>query len=469
MTNRRNFLKSLGIGVVAGAVGIESKVANAATYRVVVVGGGFAGATVAKYLKLWGGASVDVTLVDKVATYKSPILSNLVLNGQKSMSNISFLLSDVATRNGFKYLQGELVGLDSTIPAGYNGRASVKKSDGSLYTDSTSQTLLSFHKLVVAPGVDFDYSNLTSLVVANGAVSDLKLPIPHAWKSGDQVLNLKAQIDNMLKVGGDFILSIPKSPYRCPPGPYERACVVADYIRSKQKSNKVIVLDSNVPTDLSDPYTAIQAEQHTFKTAFTGQFANIVKYYSAAKVDSVSSSGGQFGTKSITVNFNDGIGPQTTYTGRVLNVLPPMKAGNIASTLGLLGSGKFVPVDLLSYKSQANSNIHVIGDAHDSTQPKAGHIGSSEAKICAEAILREFGIIDSSVQYHAPVTNSSCYSPITSSTASWLTAGYRYDSTQPINKQMVRVPESFAEASSVSSDNYKMMLAWAANLFADVF
>ncbi len=467
MTDRRSFLKSLGIGVVAGAVGVESKKANAATYRVVVVGGGFAGATVAKYLKLWGGSAINVTLVDKATTYKSPILSNLVLNNQKTMENLSFSLSSIATKNNFTYLQGELTGLASTIPAGYNGRALVKKSSGSFHT--SSETRLYFHKLVVAPGVDFDYSNLASLVAANGTASDLKSPIPHAWKSGDQVLNLKAQIDNMLNVGGDFILSIPKSPYRCPPGPYERACVVADYIRSKQKSNKVIVLDSNVPTDLSDPYTAIQAEQHTFKTAFTGQFANIVKYYSAANVDSVSNSGGQFGTKSITVNFNDGIGPQTTYTGRVLNVLPPMKAGNIASTLGLLGSGKFVPVDLLSYKSQANSNIHVIGDAHDSTQPKAGHIGNSEAKICAEAILRELGIIDSSVQYHAPVTNSSCYSPITSSTASWLTAGYRYDPSQPINKQMVRVPESFAEASSVSSDNYKMMLAWATNLFADVF
>ena len=475
MSNRRDFLKTLGAASMVGALPtIGLKEASAAgAYKIAVVGGGFAGASVARYLKLWGGAAVAVTLFDSVASYKTPILSNLVLNGQKSMSALTFSLSSAATRGGFEFVQGQVEGFDAAV-TGYRGRLRVKKLNGSGYfsdTDLAAPASLYFHKMIVAPGIDFDYTGLESLLLANGTAPDLSLPIPHAWKSGDQVLNLKKQIDAMPNGGGVFVLSIPKSPYRCPPGPYERACVVADYLQRKRGGGKVIVLDANLPASSApnDKYSAIQSEPHTFKEAFTNRFAGIVDYYSAAKLASAAAPTGQLGKKSVEVDLNDGFGPRMVLECNVLNVIPPVKAGAIAFAMGLVPStGRFVDVDLLSYSTVADPSIYVIGDAHNSTQPKAGHIANSEAKVCADAILRSLQIITTPAQL--PVTNSACYSPITSAEASWLTAGYRYNPDPALarNQRMQRIADSFGEASTVSSDNYKMMLAWANNLFADV-
>ena len=418
-----------------------------------MIGGGFGGSSVAKYLKLWGGGAVDITIVDINASYISPILSNLVLNGQKTLQNLSFNLQNTATRTGIKFIQGS---------ASIN---KVRKEVTVVRTGVTNQ-VLAYDRLVMSPGIDFDYTNIPSLPIANGSTADASLPIPHAWKSGAQVTNLKAQIDRMPR-GGTFVLCIPKKPYRCPPGPYERACVVADIVKRVKGTGKVIVFDANLPTIVGDKYSAIQAETHTFTTAFSVQFAGIVEYVSAAKLIEVGSTGGQFGQKYVKVQLNDGTGSIREEFCHVLNVIPPHKAGKIAFDAELIPSGNFVPVDLKTYATIADPTIYVIGDAHNSTQPKAGHIANSEAKVCADAILRELGV--SNTVYDLPVTNSACYSPITNSTASWLTAGYRFDDSKALAEKMVRVPESFNEAQAPSADNYKMMLAWANNLFADTF
>ncbi len=296
---------------------------------------------------------------------------------------------------------------------------------------------------------------------ANGTLSDTVLPIPHAWKSGNQVANLKAQIDKMPSRSGTYVLCIPKKPYRCPPGPYERACVVADILKRVKGGGKVIIFDANTPNTPNpltptDKYSAIQAETHTFTTAFTGQFAGIVEYVSNAELlDEVAIDGGQFGKKYASVKLGDG--SIRDISCHVLNVLPEHKAGDIAFAAGLIPFGsRFVPVDLQSYASIADRDIHVIGDAHSSGQPKAGHVANSEAKVCADAIVREFGILPPHFPEEVPVTNSACYSPITNTTASWLTAGYRYN---PVTGAMDRVAESFNEAEIPSGDNYKMMLA----------
>ncbi len=302
---------------------------------------------------------------------------------------------------------------------------------------------------------------------ANGNLSDKVLPIPHAWKSGDQIANLKAQIDKMPSRNGTYVLCIPKKPYRCPPGPYERACVVADILKRIKGGGKLIVLDANTPNPLTptDKYSAIQAETHTFTTAFTGQFAGIVDYIPNAELLEVASAGGQFGEKYASVKLGDG--SIRDITSHVLNVLPEHKAGDIAFASGLIPIGsRFVPVNLQSYATTADPDIHVIGDAHSSGQPKAGHVANSEAKVCADAIAREFGVLPPHFPDEVPVTNSACYSPITNKTASWLTAGYRYN---PSTGAMDRIAESFNETESPSGDNYKMMLAWANNLFADTF
>ena len=464
---RRELLKMAGIGAAAATVGVLPTVtglggkAEAATTskQVVVIGGGFGGSTVAKYLKLWGQGKIVVTHVDINASYASPILSNLVLNGQKTLSNLTFSLATAANRNGNRFIQGKAV-IDRA-----NRKVIVTKPDGTIVA------VLPYDKVVLSPGIEFNY--LSSMALANGALSDDVLPIPHAWKSGKQVINLKAQINNMPNTNGTYVLCIPKKPYRCPPGPYERACVVADILKRVKGGGNVIIFDANTPNPLTptDPYSAIQAETHTFTTAFTGQFAGIVEYVSNAQLIEVGSGvGGQFGTKYASVMLGDG-SIRDVYP-HVLNVLPEHRAGDIAFEAGLIPpGGRFVPVDLQSYASTTDRDIHVIGDAQSSGQPKAGHIANSEAKVCADAIVREFGILPPRLPEEVPVTNSACYSPITNKTASWLTAGYRYTPGLILGTAgtMERVPESFNEAEMPSGDNYKMMLAWANNLFTDTF
>lgn len=458
-SKRRELLKMAGIGAAAATTGVLPVItglggeAQAATTvkQVVVIGGGFGGSTAAKYLKLWGQGNIVVTHVDVNAGYISPILSNLVLNRQKTLPNLTFSLATAASRNGNRFVQGKAA-IDRT-----NRKVIVTKADG-------TSVVLPYDKVVLSPGIEFNYPD--SMIQANGALSDKVLPIPHAWRSGNQVANLKAQIDKMPNGNGTFVLCIPKKPYRCPPGPYERACVVADILKRVKGGGKVVIFDANTPNPLTptDKYSAIQAETHTFTTAFTGQFAGVIEYVSNAQLLEVGSAGGQFGSKFASVKLGDGsIRDESCH---VLNVLPEHKAGDIAFEAGLIPSGRFVPVDLQSYASMADPDIHVIGDAHSSGQPKAGHVANSEAKVCADAIVREFGILSARLADEVPVTNSACYSPITSTTASWLTAGYRYN---PATGAMDRIAESFNEAEMPSGDNYKMMLAWANNLFADTF
>jgi NADH dehydrogenase FAD-containing subunit len=481
---RRELLRFAGLGAAAASVSVIPTItglagqAQAATtnHQVVVIGGGFAGSTVAKYLKLWGQGQIDVTLVDAGVSYKSPILSNLVLNGQKTIANLTIDLKTSVSRNGATFVQGKVLNIERN-PVAANGR--VYNGQVKLLRPDNTQSYLPYDKLILAPGIEFDY--LASMVAANNGYTDKTCPIPHAWTSGDQVINLKAQIDKIPSGGkGIFVLCIPKKPYRCPPGPYERACVVADILKRVKGGGKLIIFDANSPTIATDKYSAIQAETHTFTTAFTGNFAGIVEYVPNAELVTVSATGGQFGKKTAVVKFPDG--STRTQSCNVLNVLPTHKASQIVFDAGLIAHpsnpilglpvDRFVPVNLQNYAYAPNGAsdpyIHVIGDSHKSTQPKAGHVANSEAKVCADAIVREFYIVDDGLvpEDMIPVTNSACYSPITTTTASWLTAGYRFN---PVTKAMDRIDASFNEAEMPSSDNYKMMLAWANNLFADTF
>lgn len=213
--DRRSFIKNLGIGTVAASVAsFESAKAAGAIPEIVVVGGGFGGASVAKYLKLWGQAGVNVTLIDANAGHVSCILSNLVLNGQKTLSNLTFDLKKSATKNHFNFKQGKVQSIN-------RGTKTIVLSDSST---------LSYDRLVLAPGIDFVYPD-----GVNPALPDLTTPFPHAWRAGAQTTNLRDQLSK-LPTGGKakVVMTIPKAPYRCPPGPYERACMIADYLKTKK-------------------------------------------------------------------------------------------------------------------------------------------------------------------------------------------------------------------------------------------
>lgn len=388
-----------------------------ATPKVVVVGGGFGGATAAHYLRAWSAGGIDVTLVDAQPAHVSSILSNLVLNGQVGLPQLTFDWSKLSSGHGVKLVRGRVASIRTSM-------RQVVLADGSI---------IPYDRLVLSPGIEFD--TLPGLDPQR---------VPHAWQAGPQTTLLRQQLTAMPNKG-TFVMTIPAAPYRCPPGPYERACVVADFLKRKKGGGKVIVLDAN---------QQITAEQHTFSNAFTNTYAGIVDYRPGTSITEVDSVGRSVRTSAGTV-----------VKGNVLNVIPSMRAPSFLAQAGLVNdpTARWAGVNPLSYESTAYQGIHIIGDSQATGQPKAGHIANAEAKIAADAIIRAFAGLPPDP---APVTNSACFSPITASTASWLTVVFKYD---PVTGTMKAAPGSLGEASKPSSENYERMFAWSKNLFSDTF
>ena len=415
ISSRRNFLKSLGG---ASALASFPTLLNAATSgsRVIVIGGGFAGATAAKYLKHWS-PDLNVTLIEPNAQYRSPILSNLVINGQKSLNDITFNYDALANKYGVNVVADWVQDIDG---------------DGKK-VELSSGTSLTYDRLIVAPGISFN------------PVPGLDFnKVPHAWQSGDQLLLLKQQLDAM-PAGGTFVMTIPPAPYRCPPGPYERAALIADYLKTNKPGSKVIVLDANPD---------IIVEKETFSHAFEVTYAGIVEYHKSVKLEAVDSD------KRIAIT------DAGDFEADVLNVIPVHSAGKIITSAGLTEgnpSGRWANVSPLSYESTVIPNIHVIGDSQGTGQPKAGHIANAEAKVCADAVIR---MLAGNQPYAAPMTNSACYSPLSTNTASWLTGVFGYDVA---TDSMKIVAGSGGASQGVSSENYRDMFTWANSLFADTF
>ena len=440
--DRRSFVKSFGI-IAAGATTtlptLKAKASSGPT--IIVVGGGFGGASVAKYLKLWGQSDVNVILIDSQPAHVSCILSNLVLNDQKKLANITFDLAKTAEKNRFTFKSGRV--------------DSINKFDKLIrVVNNQVEEWLAYDRLVLAPGIDFIYPE-----GMNPALPDATTPFPHAWQAGLQTVNLQQQLQK-LPAGGraKVVMTIPKSPYRCPPGPYERACLIADYLKTRKNGGKLIIFDEN---------KEIQAEPINFGKAFKGIYSGIIQYVPNSAVSRVTASS-QFDTNK-TITVKNGANEITQTGCHLINVIPNQRAPELLFKAGLvdeLSSKKWAGVHIDTYQSLFDPSIYIIGDAHDSNQPKAGHIANSEAKICADALLRELLGWNARDVDDVPVTNSACYSPITSSTASFLTAGFRYD---PATDKMLKIDAAFGEAEEITSDNYKMMLAWANNLFAEVF
>ena len=427
---RRRFLQNIGATAVGfsllnSSFAAQLSVGAEAAGRVVVVGGGMAGTTVAKYLRFWGGTGVDVTLVEPNATYYSNIFSNMVLTGERTLSQLAYNYSTLKSKYGVKVQNTSVKTID---PVGKK----VTLSNGAV---------LPYDRLILAPGIDFEALPSFTGTTANQA------KIVHAWKAGTQTTSLQNQIKAMTK-SDTFILTIPPAPYRCPPGPYERACVVADYLKRTKGGGKVIILDANAK---------ILAEPQNFTKAFTETHKGIITYVPNAPITSINAD---------TMTVVSGAG---TFKGKVINAIPIHKAGNLItqSGIGLANglNGKWADVNVLSYESTNAdlAGIHIIGDSASTTQPKAGHIANAEAKVCADAIINLFkgGTIN-----QAPITNSSCFTPITKTTVSWLSVVYRYD---PASKTMLPTGNGITESNGASSENHEDMIKWFNNLMADTF
>lgn len=440
--NRREFLTQL---LLATSAGITSRLGyadddqistvsntifalattNIQGKHVVVVGGGMAGATVAKYLRLWGGTGLSVTIIEPNPVYVSNIMSNLVLSANRTLASLNTSYANLTSNYGITIKQATVTSFDNTTQK-------IALSDGSL---------LSYDRLVLAPGIQFDDAyGLTATDYAGN--------YPHAWQAGSQTQALANQVAT-LQAGDTLVMSIPAKPYRCPPGPYERACLIADYLKTQGKIGaKVIVLDEN---------PSIQAEPHSFTTAFNAIHAGWIDYRPNAMNIMVDKTAN-------TVTYTGG----SIANAKVISLIPPHRAPSFMSNL--CNGGRWAPVNVLNYESTiaGMTGVHIIGDASSTTQPKAGHIANQEAKVCADAIIRAF---QNQAPDSAPVTNSACYSPITNTTASWLTGVYQFDSTSKTMRLWANgsFTDAAIESADISSKNFSKMNTWFNTLMSDSF
>ena len=419
----RRQLLGAGLGASLSLAGCASAPASGPSIgRVVVVGAGFGGSTAARYLKLWGG-NIDVTLVDRNANLVSCPISNLVLGGHKKMADITRSF-DGLKAVGVKVLQGEVAAVDAIAKK-------VMLAGG---------TVLPYDRLILSPGVDFIPDSVAGLDAALASGSVL-----HGWKAGPQTTALRARLEAMPD-GGVYALSIPKAPYRCPPGPYERACMVASYFKAHKPRAKVLVLDAN---------PEITSKKGLFEKAFKEHYTGILEYRPNNELKVVSASATQPTAK---LEFDD-------VKADVLNVIPAQRGGDIARNAGLLNmNGRWAGVNWLSMESTAVPGIHVLGDATFSApaMPKSGHMANQHAKVAAAAII---ALLQGQAVNAAPVVVNTCYSFVTASDVIHVASVHQYDA---VDKTFKAVPGSGGVSAAASALEGRYALSWADNIWADM-
>lgn len=346
--DRRGFLRISGAALTVGGVIAAPHVARAAGQKVVVVGGGPAGATAAKYLKL-GDPSLEVTLIEADPGYYTCFMSNEALAGNRSVGSLEVGFGGLG-KHGVKVVHDLVTGIDAAAK-------SVSTKGGEKFA---------YDRCVVAPGIDFNFDGVPGYSEAHIEKA------PHAWKAGPQTILLRKQIEAMPD-GGNFVMVAPPNPYRCPPAPYERASLIAQYFKKHKPKSKVIILDPK------DGFS----KQDLFQQAWT-------KFYGFGTPDSMIQwiSGGKGGkAQKIDMTAMTVETEFDTFKADVLNVIPPQKAGRIAFDAGLV-EGAWASVSKDTMESKKAPGIHVLGDACDAaTMPKSGYSANSQAKVAAAAII----------------------------------------------------------------------------------
>ena len=378
MMQRRMLLQgagSMGLASLAGCASDTGAMLTStagggvpAKTRVLVVGGGYGGATAAKYLRLFSGQKIDVTLIEPNDAFVSCPISNLVLGGSKTLADITMPYATLARNHGVRVIKDMVASIDP-----------VKK-----IAVLASGPTIAYDKLVLSPGVELMWDSIAGSRAANAEGRILQ-----AWKAGPETVALRRQLEAMPD-GGVYAITIPEAPYRCPPGPYERACQVASYFKAAKPKSKVLILDANPDVTSKGPL---------FKKVWAEQYKGMVEYRGQHKATAVDA-------RTNTVKFE----VQDDVKADVLNVLPTMRAGAIAVQTGLANANaRWCNVNYLNFESTVAKDIHVLGDSIQIApgMPKSGHMANSHAKVAAAAIVAELAGWEINP---APMLTNTCYS-----------------------------------------------------------
>jgi NADPH-dependent 2,4-dienoyl-CoA reductase/sulfur reductase-like enzyme len=425
-TNKRRTLIKFGA---AGAV--VSSLSACATMgdrkplgKVVVIGAGYGGATAAKYLRMWSGGAIDVTLVDANRQFISCPLSNLVLGGSRSLADLT-VGYDGLRKHGVNVVIDTATGIEAE-------KRQVRLASGAVLT---------YDRLVVSPGVEFVYDSVRGMDAA------AQESVLHAWKAGPQTVALRRQLEAMPD-GGVVLVSVPLAPYRCPPGPYERACQIGWYLKNNKPKAKLLLLDAN-PDYVS--------KKPLFSRVYAEDYKGIVEYRPQSTVAEVDARG-----KAFVLDLGERI------QGDVLNLIPPQRAANIARDAGLVtANNRWCEVDWITTESIKVPNVHVLGDATLSApaMPKSGHMANQHGKTAAAAIVE---LMNGRTPI-PPMMANTCYSFIDDKNVVHVASVHRY---VPEKKTM----EVVAGASGISTqDRASWVLegsygnGWAQTIWADMF
>ncbi|AHE99072.1 NAD(P)/FAD-dependent oxidoreductase [Thioalkalivibrio paradoxus] len=424
--NRRRFLQLFGAGAATAAsslaYGHAMHDSGNKAQRVVVIGGGFGGSTCARYLRHFD-PDLEVTLINPSDTYTTCPFSNLVLGGERDLASITHDLSQLEHHHGVRLVQRWVESIDA------DGHR-VVLDDGSA---------IGYDRLVVSPGIDLRWD------AVEGYDQAAQEAMPHAWRPGEQTLLLRRQLEAMSD-GGVVVIAPPANPFRCPPGPYERASLIAHYLKHHKPRSKILILDAK------DAF----AKQGLFQTGWETLYPGMIEWVPGIEggtVERVDAATGEVFT------------PSGRYRGDVVNLIPPQHAGAIARNTGLTDDSGWCPVNQQTFESLQIPHIHVIGDASIAgAMPKAGFAANSQAKVCAAAVVAALHGFDPT----EPSWSSTCYSLVGPEYGISVSAVYRLDNGSIVASEGAGVSPGEAD------DHFRQLEAvyargWYDNITAEMY
>lgn len=391
--------------------------------RVVVVGGGFGGAACAKYLRL-ADPNLAVTLVTPHRQFVTCPFSNAALVGLRPLTSLTYTYHRLQERYGVQIVQAQAQELDPTAQR-------VTLSD-----DST----LAYDRLVLSPGVELRWNAI------KGYDAEATTVFPHAWQAGSQTLLLGRQLEAM-EDGGLVVISVPETPYRCPPGPYERASLIAHYLKTRKPKSKVLVLDAK------DSFT----KDRLFLAAWQRLYPNLLEWVPGAQGGRVIQVDTRAGL--VRTEFDE-------YKSAVANIIPPQRAAAIARFGGLDAGTGWSPVLGSTFESRVHANIHIIGDAAiASPMPKSAFSANNQAKVCAAAIVARLR----GEPVARPALMNTCYSLVAPDYGISISAVYAVenDTIQVVPGSSGTSPLDAPETTRALEAAYAR--SWYANITADTF